>query len=99
MRRSAIAIAAVLSTLASIAPARAESMTSDQAVAVALTRNRDAIAARLDIEAAELDRVAAAIYPNPVFSYTLANLVLGSANPQGMTPPVEAGFLSQTVHS
>ena len=54
----------------------------EQAVAIALQRNRDVIAARLEIEAAQLDVVAARIYPNPVFSYALGNLVLGAGNPQ-----------------
>ena len=44
-------------------------LTVEQAVAVALQRNRDAIAARLDIEASELDIVAARIYPNPLAQY------------------------------
>ena len=52
-------------------------LTVDDAVATALQRNRDLIAARLDIEASQLDRVAAGIYPNPIFSYSLGNIVLG----------------------
>jgi len=48
----------------------------------ALQRNRDVIAARLEIEGSELDVVAARIYPNPVLSYNLANLVLGTGNSQ-----------------
>ena len=77
-------------------PARAESLTSDQAVSIALARNRDVIAARFEIEAAELDRIGASIYPNPIFSYTLGNLLLGAPNPGDTTQP---GFFSQTVHS
>ena len=101
MSRSALAAAAlVLTFLVGGAPAaHADSLTSDQAVSIALARNRDAIAARLEIDAAELDRVAAAVYPNPVFSYTLSNLVLGAANGQDRTPPVESGFFGQTVHT
>src|SRR5262245_3329014 len=59
-----------------------QAMTMDQAVSIALQRNRDIIAARLDVEAAQVERVAAGIYPNPDFSYTYANIVLGNANPQ-----------------
>src|SRR5262244_955091 len=55
----------------------------DQAVAIALARNRDLIAARLDVEAAQVERIAAGIYPNPDFSYSFGNIVLGTANPQG----------------
>ena len=49
-------------------------------MALALQRNRDAIAARLEIEASELDVVAARLYPNPRSQYDLGNLVLGTAN-------------------
>lgn len=69
-----------------------------QAVSTALARNRDIIAARLDIETAQYDRVAASIYPNPVFSYGLGNIVLGQANPQ--YPPIQQpGAFGQTQHS
>lgn len=75
-----------------------EPLTMAQAVSTALVRNRDIIAARLDIETAQYDRVAASIYPNPVFSYNLGNLVLGQANPQ--YPPIpQPGPLDQTQHS
>jgi cobalt-zinc-cadmium efflux system outer membrane protein len=77
-------------------------LTMDDAVHVALERNREVIAARLDIEAAQLEVVAARIYPNPVASYSLGNLVLGTGNSQptaaGM-PQVSPGFASQPVHS
>jgi cobalt-zinc-cadmium efflux system outer membrane protein len=36
----------------------------------------------MEIEAAELDVVAARVYPNPQLQYGIANLVLGDANPQ-----------------
>ena len=39
-----------------------------------ILRNRDVIAAKLEIEAAQLDVVAARIYPNPQLAYTLANV-------------------------
>src|SRR5262245_51425871 len=63
-------------------------MTMEQAVSTAFQRNRDIIAARLDVEAAQVERVAAGIYPNPDFSYTYGNIVLGEANPQmqGLRP-------------
>ncbi|MDB4980571.1 MAG: outer membrane protein, partial [Myxococcales bacterium] len=86
------------------AGARAEGLTQEQAVAVALQRNRDVIAARLEIEGAELDVVAARVYPNPVFSYGLGDLVLGTGNPQmvGARPklldePVQQFGLAQTL--
>ena len=62
------------------------SLTSDQAVAVALQRNRDVIAARLEIEGSELEVVAARLYPNPVVGYQIGNLLLGQANLQNATP-------------
>ena len=79
--------------------AQAADLSSDQAVAVALQRNRDVIAARLEIEASELDVVAARIYPNPVFEYGIGNLVLGTPNIQmGQVLP-SLGFFGQPVQT
>ncbi len=75
-----------------------EPLTMAQAVATALTHNRDVIAARLDIETAQYDRIAASVYPNPVLSYNLGNIVLGDANPQ--YPPIpQPGPFGQTQHN
>jgi cobalt-zinc-cadmium efflux system outer membrane protein len=83
--------------------ARAEggSLTMEQAVAIALERNRDAIAARLEMRAAELDKVAAGLYPNPVLSYSIGNLPIGSGSPYNVTSgaPASPGFFSQPVHN
>jgi cobalt-zinc-cadmium efflux system outer membrane protein len=82
---------------AEAAPAAAVgALTMDEAVRIALERNREVIAARLDIEAAQLDVVAARIYPNPVASYSVGNLVI-RGNTQGGT--VEPLFFSQPVQS
>jgi cobalt-zinc-cadmium efflux system outer membrane protein len=81
-------------------PAEAVSaLNMEQAVAIALQKNRAVIASRLDIEASQLDRLAAGIYPNPTFSYTLGNIVLGAGNSQGLSPPLKPGAFDQTVHS
>jgi cobalt-zinc-cadmium efflux system outer membrane protein len=72
-------------------------MTMEDAVSLALQRNRDAIAARLEIDAASLDVVAARLYPNPQLTYNLGNLVLGDANPQGRG--VTSGFFGQRVQN
>jgi cobalt-zinc-cadmium efflux system outer membrane protein len=72
-------------------------LTIDDAVSTAMARNRDLIAAKLDIEAAQLDRVQAGLYPNPQFSYTLGNIILGQSNPQGMN--LHADGFEQTVHT
>jgi cobalt-zinc-cadmium efflux system outer membrane protein len=103
------AIAALLASagailLAPAAPARAAGgvLTMDDAVRVALERNREVIATRLDIEAAQLEVVAARIYPNPVASYSIGNLVLGTGNGQPTvagTPQVSPTFASEPVHS
>src|SRR5207247_5232285 len=76
----------------------------DQAVSVALERNRDIIAARLDVDAAQVERVAAGIYPNPDFSYSYGNIVLGAGNPEGMNlrpstfdEPVQTISISQVL--
>jgi cobalt-zinc-cadmium efflux system outer membrane protein len=78
--------------------ALAQGLSMDQAVAIALTRNRDAIAAKLEIEGSELDVVAARVYPNPTFEYSLGNLIVGQANPQ---PPrmIAPGFVDQPIHT
>jgi cobalt-zinc-cadmium efflux system outer membrane protein len=90
--RSAAALVLLCAASAHAAP-----ITMDQAVSLALRQNRDAIAARLDIDAAELDRVAARLYPNPVLSIALGNLVVGSFNNEGMTVLSSPGFFGQTV--
>jgi len=103
MKTTRIAVAALVSALgASSAGAASGGLTQDEAVAIALERNRDAIAARLEIEGAELDVVAARVYPNPTLSYALGNLVLGSGNPQPAAngaPQASPGFFDQPVHS
>jgi outer membrane protein, heavy metal efflux system len=83
--------------LAGARAAAAAPMTMDDAVGLALQRNRDAIAARLEIDAATLDVVAARLYPNPQLTYNIGNLVLGDGNDQhmGLTP----GFFEQRVQS
>ena len=75
----------------------------DEAVRIALDRNREVIAARLDIEAAQLDVVAARIYPNPVATYSLGNLVIngnkqgGAAEPQFFSQPVQSIGVSEVI--
>ena len=80
------------------------SLTADQAVAVALQRNREVIAARLEIEGSELDVVAARLYPNPIAGYSIGNLLLGPANLQNAAPtrsfadqPVQVVGVSEIV--
>jgi cobalt-zinc-cadmium efflux system outer membrane protein len=106
---SALASASAAASAPASAPAAPSdslgpaALTMDQAVQVALQQSREVVAARLDIEAAELDVVAARIYPNPVASYGLSNLVLGNGNSQGTTgsgaPLTSPGFASQPVHT
>ncbi|HEY3595693.1 MAG TPA: TolC family protein [Polyangiaceae bacterium] len=81
--------------------AEQEALTMPAAVSLALERNRDVIAARLDIRSAELDEIAAGVYPNPVFSYSVDNLPLGRGNPSNAEAgaPVSPSFFSQTVQS
>src|SRR5258706_13386548 len=75
--------------------------TMDQAVAIALERNRDVIAAKLEIRAAELDKVAAELYPNPVLSYSMGNLPIGAGNPGNVAAgaPANPAFFSQPVQT
>jgi cobalt-zinc-cadmium efflux system outer membrane protein len=95
-----VLLVAVLATRSARA-AVGSSLTMEQAVALALERNRDVIAARLDIRAAELDQVAAGLYPNPVLSYSVGNLPVGAGNPYNTQngAPSSPGFFSQPVHS
>src|SRR5882672_1951928 len=96
---AAVAMALVVTPRA-LRAAEAASLTMDRAVAIALERNRDVIAARLEIRAAELDQVAAGLYPNPVLSYSVGNLPIGAGNPYNTQngAPASPGFLSQPVH-
>jgi cobalt-zinc-cadmium efflux system outer membrane protein len=87
---------AVLFLLSVAAPASA--LTPDAAVTLAMQRNRDVIAAQLDLKSAEVDKIAAKIYPNPILSYSVSNLVLGTGNPQDPNNP-QPGFVDQTVHT
>lgn len=99
--RSLVVAAAVVAALALVAPPRAggaepqRALTMDEAVALALRQNRDVIAARLEIDAAELDVVAARVYPNPQLQYSVGNLVLGRANAEAPHP----GFWGEPVHT
>jgi cobalt-zinc-cadmium efflux system outer membrane protein len=102
MRRAGWGAAALVFVLAPGAARAVEGLTQDEAVAVALKRNREAIAARLEIEGAELDVVAARVYPNPTLSYSLGNLVLGKGNPQTDAlgnPTASPTFFSQPVQN
>jgi cobalt-zinc-cadmium efflux system outer membrane protein len=93
-----MALLVVLGLLACGRPARAEGgMSIEKAVSIALLRNRDVLATKLDIEASQIDRIAASMYPNPVFSYTAGNVVLGQGNPQDKG--ADPGPFSQLVHT
>jgi cobalt-zinc-cadmium efflux system outer membrane protein len=106
-RGAAATLAALLAVLPAAGRARAASepavapLTMDQAVGVALQQNRAVIAARLDIDAAQLDVVAARIYPNPIASYSAGNRVVGAGNPQQGAPgsPLNPHFFSQPVQT
>jgi len=72
-------------------------LTMAEAVAIALRRNRDVIAAKLEIREAELDRVEAGLYWNPTLSYTMSNIVLGKGS--YTVPDQYPGAFSELVHS
>jgi cobalt-zinc-cadmium efflux system outer membrane protein len=76
-------------------------LTMEDAVAFALVHNRDVIAARLGIREAQIAEIAAEIYPNPVLSYSVGNLVVGHGNPRNVSQgaPVRPGVFEQTVHN
>lgn len=84
--------------------AAATGLSMDDAVRLALARNRDLVAVRLDIDAAATDVIAARMLPNPVASYSLGNLVVGRGNSQmmGLDPkffdqPVQTVAISQVI--
>lgn len=99
MKHLATALLAAVVLLGAERSSRAEgAMTIDQAVTMALQRNRDVLATKLDIEAAQIDKIAASLYPNPIFSYTAGNVVLGTGNPQDKgANPTPLSQLVQTV--
>ena len=72
-------------------------LTIEQAVAIALQKNRDVIAAKMEIEGAQLDVVAARIYPNPNVQVGVGNLVVGKANDQMGALTSQPGFFGQPV--
>jgi outer membrane protein, heavy metal efflux system len=76
-------------------------LSQEGAVSIAFLRNRSVIAARLNIDAAEFDRVLARVYPNPVLGYQVGNVVLGHGNPYniGNGAPRSPGPFSQLVHT
>jgi cobalt-zinc-cadmium efflux system outer membrane protein len=75
----------------------ASPLTEADAVSTALAKSRDLISARLGVEAAEVDKVAAGVWPNPLFSYTASNLVIPPGNPEAPVN-VTPGFFSQPIH-
>ncbi|HEX7479643.1 MAG TPA: TolC family protein [Polyangiales bacterium] len=97
MRASSVLLFSVL--LLAQRTAAAEDLSMAQAVSIALQRNHDVIAAKLDIDAARFDKVQASLYPNPLFGYSVGDLVVGRANPQGPPPIRSPGFFGQTVHT
>ena len=77
--------------------ATAGELTMDDAVRSTLARNRDIIAAKLQIDVAATDVIAARMRPNPVASYSVGNLVLGRGNDQDKM--LRPGFFDQPVQS
>src|SRR3569623_2480284 len=72
-------------------------LTIEQAVAIALQKHRDVIAAKMEIESSQLDVVAARVYPNPVVQVGVGNLVLGQANDQMGALRSQPGFFGLSV--
>jgi cobalt-zinc-cadmium efflux system outer membrane protein len=94
-----VAVAIASSAGQAGAAGSAAGLTMEQAVAVALQRNRDVIAAKLEIDGATLDVVAARLYPNPTFGYEVGNLLLGKANTVANVPNPTTSFFDQPVQT
>ena len=69
----------------------------EDAVALALERNRKVLAARLDVDEAVVQQLAARIVPNPSFAFSFGNMVLGAGNPQEQN--LHPSFFAQNIAS
>ena len=61
-----------------------ETLSMREAEAVAVLRSRSLIAARLQIDDREVEKIVAEIFPNPEISYGVANVIVGRPNDQGL---------------
>ena len=77
--------------------ASADDLAMETAVRIALEKNRDVIASRFEVEAAQIDRIAAGVYWNPTLTYSVGNIAIGTANTNNM--PMSSGPFSQLVHN
>jgi cobalt-zinc-cadmium efflux system outer membrane protein len=64
---------------------------------LALQRNRQLLAASLQVSLAEIELLAAGLWSNPELSFSSANLVLGQGNPQETN--LHPKFAEQTINS
>ncbi len=78
-------------------------MTLAQAEALAVTRSLGLVAAKLDLDEAEVAKLAAGLWDNPEFSYSMANIVLGDGNsgdaafPSTFQQTIQTFELSQVI--
>lgn len=78
-----LAMSAVLSALlCAQAVSSPPAMTMHQAVELAFARNRDVLAARLEVQDKLVDELVASLWQNPQLSYNIQNLVWGRGNNQ-----------------
>lgn len=76
--------------------APASQLTLDAAWRLALVRNQSVLAAQLLVPEAQLVRTAAALWPNPELSVSVANLVLGPGYDQEQD--IHPDFFDQTIN-
>lgn len=67
------------------------------AIALALSRNRNVIAAKLQVADSKVDEAAARLWQNPELQYNIANLILGQGNDQGLA--LRPSFFEQRQQS
>src|SRR5204862_4015078 len=72
-----LALVLVAQPVRAAEPQPPSALSLDAAIRAAFARNRDVIAARLGVSAAEVERVAAGVLPNPQFGYGVGNFAIG----------------------
>jgi cobalt-zinc-cadmium efflux system outer membrane protein len=94
---NSLVIGVIVATVLGAAGRAYGGLSQEDAVSLAMQRNRDVIAAQLDLKGVEVDKIAARVYPNPVVSYQVSNMVLGQGNAQGQG--LSPSFGDQLVHT
>lgn len=89
MRRAVVLVAAIALAVAGVARAddQAESrtVTLTEALDLLQSQNPDTLSGRLQVEAAEAERLSARVFPNPSLSFDANNFAVGHTTPRGLS--------------